>query len=703
MIHKDFLTAIAKESIKNGYNVKEYHKGNKNKISCDCPECSFTIEYIVNEYSEVTVTKDTPHVNHKRETVVRILNSFVRVFIGSIIREDLSLKETKQRLIEYLDVTEDIIDFSTVSSALSRIKDRLFGQKSTLKFIDSFADAYNRDNGTNMEVMRNAEGEIESVFIDFSYSAGFSKISNQIVFLDGTHSKSSYKATILMLCCPVCTRSAVPIAILWCNAENIQNTRLLFEKAGKHLNQSCIIKSDEAQCFITVVKEFGYRHSLCCYHIKAKLRSTYLLSLFNRMYETYSVDTFNKLATELSKSAKSMWKNIEGKLGMVFRLEGAPPSYDWESSSPIESINSAFLPYRKRSLLLFCVGVIRWCRDHVAYISAILTEMKKSGSMLHTSVQNIIQRERDNGNRRFMIDKSTSTNDIIHMKPRRSVNDADMDAAIYVKGCNSVTFSYKSTPKTKSQEAYLAECISSSKPVCTCKESSFTGLPCQHMASILSQDLIESVICDTWKRTTYEFLIGQTVTVPDIDSLDEMPSVLAKQRQQPGRPRMKRLTYNDSSVRTARVYITKGFQSLSSIRKDITDLSDMLMDHKEYPLLYQKFVDILCLLDKAYHEYTSNCSSISRRASKTIEKLSQLDMEFQNAKGTMLRIYDENYMDMLSLFKKDIEKDPLLSMKGRLSDIHNQLWGLRMMEGIRIVNDYKLHIEDKLLFHYTEQ
>ena len=703
MQHKDFLEVKAKEAIKNLFSIKEYHNGSRRTIRCLADNCPYYVEYMTNEFSEVIVLKSMEHSQHKGSVPVKVLNSYTKVFVNSIIREDLSQKEAKSRLLESLDTREDMVDVSNLGGLISRIKDKLYGMQSTLKYLDSFIRKYNEYNATSMETITNSDGEIESVFIDFPYSRGFSEIENQIFFLDGTHTKGVYKATVLILSCPVCTRNVLPIAILWCPAENTTNTRLLLDRAKKHMHPSAVIKSDEAKCFISVAREFGYRHSLCSYHIKAKIKSVYLQTIFNSMYQTYSVDQFNALSDQFAKTGKITWSNLSTKLDMIFRLEGAPPCFEWESSSPVESINAAIMPMRKRSLFMFCTGVIEWCSSHCSHITKQLSDMSKMPTNIHNSVQRLIQMKREEGSRRFIIDKSRSTKDVIRMVPRKQSDINDIDVEIHLNGCKDMCFPYKSTPRSKNQEEFLNDHVTTDLPVCSCRETSFTGLPCQHLASILPQEAIEKLTNKVWKLDTYKFLVETDIAIPTIPELEEKPSTVVKQKTQSGRPKSKRLTYKDSSISIVRDKIKSDIKSLSTVKADITEFNSLVIDQDEYPMLYLKFLDILTEIDKLQQDHLELIRTIPKRATKTIDKYIAFGLELGDAKSHLMSIYNEHKVEILSSYKDQISRDPILQTKKKIDEIRAKLGSLHMMETASIIKDFTMHVKEVLIHTDTQR
>ena len=696
MFRKDILETYAKDAIKSKFSIHENNKGGKRVITCLHPGCPFTIEYVVNEYQEVTVLKERCHSIHQCEDKVKVLNSYVKVLLAQIITETMTFKELKQIVIEQLDIDEDNVDFSAAKAALSRAKNKLFGQNSTLQYIDSFVESYNAANSTKMEVIRNESSEIEAVYIDFPYSSILGGVPEQLVFLDGTHSKSSYKATILLLCCPTCVRTVLPIAVLWCRAENIVNTRLLFERAVNFLHPSCIIKSDDASCFSTVIEEFKFRHSLCTYHIKAKFHSRNLETLFDNMYSTYSINTYNSLKQMFTRSSSEVWKRLSTKLDKVFRFEGAPPNYRWEGSSPIESVNSAILQIRKKSLLMFCSGIVKWSRERLKETTNELKRMKQDGIVVHESVMRLIQIEREKGVRRFAVDRSKSTKSVIYMEPRKKSDATDIGTVIYINGCTNKAFNYRSTPITDFQRKYISASITSEGPVCSCREMSNSGIPCQHLASILPQDELVKLTNHVWKLGSYEALIDIDITEPVLSDLEKNPASLADQRAQPGRPKTKRIEFGNKPLTDVRRDLQGDLLCIKDLESQLCEFDLLLSDMDEYPLIYKRYIEIVSDVEQSYHTHLTIAPLIPKRAKKGMELYLNNENRYTEMFTFIKDVYTRKSSDMISLFNKQLKKDSYLMMKQTLDQLKKSISAIRF-QSFEIDDDFHNKIENKLL------
>lgn len=646
------LINIVKEGFKKNANVRVTHKGRTYKVMCTNLDCKFSLRFRTQNARYCYILDTAPHTcKNEVQITPKIPPFLINIYISNIVGSFplITAHQISEALSTELGIPREYVKKANVYQALKSIKRQSLGNNTTYSLLEDYADKYRSLNNAAMKVITGEDNRLAGVYIEFKCSKQYCSMKEKLLLLDGTHQKTSFKSTILVLAGTTSFGTVIPLAFLWCTSESKETTDMLLDNAKDMIGDEATFKSDAAQAFISAIKERGYKHSLCTYHLYAKLKKKGILILKD-MKNAQTQSEFTKLCKELQTESPSTWKKVCDRMQMYFRLAGEPKTYCNDGSGAIESLNHMIDPARKQEFVFMFNELINCVNKQIDSFKKIVIE--QSSSPITVQAENLIKKRVVEGQELFKPQKIGSIDDMI-LIPKEQCYNKDQIFRIY------------------REDGRLK---------CTCNESAHSGLPCIHMCSVLSWDEIIATTSEYWKVESYRWALSITEhNVPIIEELTPSDLELPDEKRQQGRPRIKRWL---STIEIEKCGHKNGVKKiLKEISEDINDIELSMMDLHRLLLYDEMDYGSVCYLiiskiketEASYkrHHECSNC--ITKRAHKSIEIYTRLETRIRVLSDFIYTVFNDYKDAILQGFAKSLTDYQLL---GRLKLI-NELEALQ--------------------------
>lgn len=191
-----------------------------------------------------------------------------------------------------------------------------------------------------------------------------------VVFVDACHCSDTSKSTLCIACTLTGDHMIIPLAFVLGQGETKDNYCFLFSSL-KHAmphEQEVVIFSDECPGLVSAVEEtmggIKYKTKSCAFHILKKLPVK--KRLFWDMVKADNVQLFEKRLDELVKDSPTCEERVK-EIAKKHAYMGTDyvNALGIVSDSPVESLNAAITPWRKKEPIDMIIGITQWCNKQV--------------------------------------------------------------------------------------------------------------------------------------------------------------------------------------------------------------------------------------------------------------------------------------------------------------------------------------------------
>ena len=499
----------------------------------------FEFRFRLNQFNEIYIITNKEHTCQSNTNSTTVYSVYLKQFTANKCDEDANVKA---RTIQQMIVDDlGIVDTSIVSA--TQIKNYIYyskhtdeGQMKTADLLIDFVNKFNSHNEGRIDLKYDRDNYLSSIYIQFNQSKFIKTSAIKVFFLDGTHQRTSMKGTLLILSAITGFKKVLPVSILWCLSESQDTTATLLNNAMNLIPDDATVKSDAAACFISELASRSINHSLCVHHLMAKMKSM-AVPIITDMKQAYSIDQYNTLKEELSKTSPSSYKKIKGKEHMYFRLDGEPPTMTYEASSPIESMNRAIMDARESDFVSMLTSLIKWNDEQVKQIRELVQKSQQDKHRITPQATFEVANRKTRCMKLYKLGYMKKSNIISVVPKSSSVRFKDSECVIYMPGSGVKKHPYESIPENDYQRAFIDSEIPD-KIWCSCQETSHSGLPCVHMSGFLPQSDLVSTISPFWAVDSYDWILRvEPHYIPELHSLSYNQIAIRPAKSRPGRPK----------------------------------------------------------------------------------------------------------------------------------------------------------------------
>lgn len=528
------------------------------------------------------------------------------------------------------------------------------------KIIEDFALNINMLNGTKLMSIDYTDGRISRIHFKYPHIT-----KPHLLFLDGTHIYSSYKGVLLILLTVSPFKTLLPLSVMWCPQECEESTVAFIDSNIDIIGSNTTIISDQARCFVSVLKKRGINHCLCTFHI-LKHHQGKAKEIIKQMIYAETSERYMRLKQELSKNHKESYGRIEEYLHNIMLFDAAPPRYTYDASSPIESFNSLIKDHRDKNITSLFSGIINSINN--------LMERFVKMSMECFNIPGWLDKELKN---RF-------NSDVVYIS---SIGSESGQAIVVEK-------------KLLREDFYM---VNMSTGDCTCMKSKSDGFPCVHQVKVFGLNRSMTMIDSMWKIENYNIKAIRPIIIPAAISLREsqecnMPLI----KRIPGRPHKRFLSFSEKleikaeRKRAVRDSASKSGITEMKIKESYSKLTEesVAISKKEGELYNQ----IIAIPDTDISSLKKIRSCVTRVESVT-EELPLSELRMLKKRATLLKEEIKYYSKLKSTVNQPrVELDGTInlidSIKKRIQTVINYKDDLNRFYGLltSIEQSYKMRM-----------
>ena len=362
---KPFMTNMKEISFDAVRNRTRYHmRSYEYKVWFECKYCSAKICCMRDdmegdqEYETWTSTVYGTHRDHPKDCEVRPVESYLELIVRQNIANGLSGQRLTQsvkqffcykideRAIYYIERkassrTESSQEWQKIPSLVTQLQGL---QSQSRVLVDPF------------NILQAAYIELKTVKL--LKSPAFIGV----IFVDGCHCSDTSKSTLCIACTLTGDHMIIPLAFVLGQGETKDNYCFLFSSL-KHAmphEQEVVIFSDECPGLVSAVEETmggnKYKTKSCAFHILKKLPVK--KRLFWDMVKADNVQLFEKRLDELVKDSPTCEERVK-EIAKKHAYMGTDyvNALGIVSDSPVESLNAAIRPWRKKEPIDMIIGI----------------------------------------------------------------------------------------------------------------------------------------------------------------------------------------------------------------------------------------------------------------------------------------------------------------------------------------------------------
>lgn len=327
------------------------------------------------------------------------------------------------------------------------------------------------------------------------------------IFLDGTACYDKVHSTLCIACTMTADHRIIPLGFVIGQGEKEEHYRFLLESMKHAMPKEVTIFSDQAQSILGAIdkalSDIVCHKKPCAWHIASKLPVPkkvlmQLLKMDNRAVMssllaqlTHQYPQHAEKLQEIVDQCAYLGKNQIGAFGLI-------------ADSPIESLNSAIMEWRRKEPIDMMVGIIHWTNK------VVQQQLAQLRSMYCPSYQRLISYR-------------------LSLKVRMVIqNNSDKSWTI------TETFRGIDLPATYTVTG-------THNPQCTCDGYKRDGAPCRHIAVLEARGCCEapSPLAYYLSSSIREALMN-TQMIPDVAELYPSDVKMPQRTARPGRPRYHR-------------------------------------------------------------------------------------------------------------------------------------------------------------------